>query len=45
MKRLKFCFALDIPGHVMFTSTKNYGLLWTGDVLFTSSIGRTDFPA
>ena len=31
------------PGHVMFYN-KNYGLLWTGDVLFKGSIGRTDFP-
>lgn len=31
------------PGHVMFY-TAEYGLLWTGDVLFKGSIGRTDFP-
>ena len=31
------------PGHVMFYSAE-YGLLWTGDVLFKGSIGRTDFP-
>ena len=31
------------PGHVMFYN-KNYGVLWTGDVLFKGSIGRTDFP-
>ncbi len=31
------------PGHVMFYN-KKYGLLWTGDVLFKGSIGRTDFP-
>ncbi|XYS18930.1 MBL fold metallo-hydrolase [Acinetobacter baumannii] len=31
------------PGHVMFYN-KNHGLLWTGDVLFKGSIGRTDFP-
>lgn len=31
------------PGHVMFYN-QNYGLLWTGDVLFKESIGRTDFP-
>lgn len=31
------------PGHVMFYNA-NYGLLWTGDVLFKGSIGRTDFP-
>ena len=32
------------PGHVMFYN-KNNDLLWTGDVLFAGSIGRTDFPA
>jgi Zn-dependent hydrolases, including glyoxylases len=31
------------PGHVMFYN-KNHALLWTGDVLFKGSIGRTDFP-
>lgn len=31
------------PGHVMFYNA-NHGLLWTGDVLFKGSIGRTDFP-
>lgn len=31
------------PGHVMFYNAE-YGLLWTGDVLFKGSIGRTDFP-
>ena len=31
------------PGHVVFYSAE-YGLLWTGDVLFKGSIGRTDFP-
>ena len=31
------------PGHVMFYNAK-HGLLWTGDVLFKGSIGRTDFP-
>ncbi|WP_421020847.1 MBL fold metallo-hydrolase, partial [Klebsiella pneumoniae] len=31
------------PGHVMFYNA-DYGLLWTGDVLFKGSIGRTDFP-
>lgn len=31
------------PGHVMFYSA-DYNLLWTGDVLFKGSIGRTDFP-
>ena len=31
------------PGHVMFYN-QNYALLWTGDVLFKGSIGRTDFP-
>lgn len=31
------------PGHVMFYSPE-YHLLWTGDVLFKGSIGRTDFP-
>lgn len=31
------------PGHVMFYNQK-HGLLWTGDVLFKGSIGRTDFP-
>ena len=31
------------PGHVMFYN-QQYGLLWTGDVLFKESIGRTDFP-
>nr|WP_174507288.1 MBL fold metallo-hydrolase [Acinetobacter sp. Marseille-Q1620] len=31
------------PGHVMFYNEKN-NILWTGDVLFKGSIGRTDFP-
>jgi glyoxylase-like metal-dependent hydrolase (beta-lactamase superfamily II) len=31
------------PGHIMFYNAKN-NLLWTGDVLFKGSIGRTDFP-
>lgn len=31
------------PGHVMFYN-KEYKLLWSGDVLFKGSIGRTDFP-
>lgn len=31
------------PGHVMFYNAE-YGVLWTGDVLFKGSIGRTDFP-
>ena len=31
------------PGHVIFYNAK-YGVLWTGDVLFKGSIGRTDFP-
>ena len=31
------------PGHVMFYNAK-HGLLWTWDVLFKGSIGRTDFP-
>ncbi|MGZ9898660.1 MBL fold metallo-hydrolase [Shewanella gaetbuli] len=31
------------PGHVVFYS-KQSGLAWVGDVLFRSSIGRTDFP-
>lgn len=31
------------PGHVMFYNAA-HGLLWTGDVLFKGSIGRTDFP-
>lgn len=31
------------PGHVMFYNQNN-DLLWTGDVLFKGSIGRTDFP-
>ena len=31
------------PGHVMFYN-KEHGVLWTGDVLFNGSIGRTDFP-
>ena len=31
------------PGHVMFYNAK-HGVLWTGDVLFKGSIGRTDFP-
>ncbi len=31
------------PGHVMFYNADNQ-LLWTGDVLFKGSIGRTDFP-
>ncbi len=31
------------PGHVMYYSAE-YSLLWTGDVLFKGSIGRTDFP-
>ena len=31
------------PGHVMFYNAENQ-ILWTGDVLFKGSIGRTDFP-
>lgn len=31
------------PGHVMFYQA-DIGLLWTGDVLFNGSIGRTNFP-
>jgi len=31
------------PGHVIFYNAQ-HGLLWTGDVLFKGSIGRTDFP-
>ena len=31
------------PGHVMFYNQNN-AVLWTGDVLFKGSIGRTDFP-
>ncbi len=31
------------PGHVVFYIAKA-NLLWTGDVLFAGSIGRTDFP-
>lgn len=31
------------PGHVMFYN-QSHALLWTGDVLFKGSIGRTDFP-
>ncbi len=31
------------PGHVIFYNENN-GVLWTGDVLFKESIGRTDFP-
>ena len=31
------------PGHVVSYS-KDLGLVWTGDVLFAGSIGRTDFP-
>lgn len=31
------------PGHVVFYC-KQMKLLWTGDVLFKGSIGRTDFP-
>ena len=31
------------PGHVVIYS-KDLGLVWTGDVLFAGSIGRTDFP-
>ena len=31
------------PGHVMFYNAEHQ-LLWTGDVLFKGSIGRTDFP-
>lgn len=31
------------PGHVIFYNPE-YALLWTGDVLFKGSIGRTDFP-
>lgn len=31
------------PGHVMFYN-QAHQLLWTGDVLFKESIGRTDFP-
>lgn len=31
------------PGHVVIYS-KDLGLVWTGDVLFAGSVGRTDFP-
>lgn len=31
------------PGHVVIYS-QDLGLVWTGDVLFAGSIGRTDFP-
>ncbi len=31
------------PGHVVIYS-KDLNLVWTGDVLFAGSIGRTDFP-
>ncbi|MEC7120419.1 MAG: MBL fold metallo-hydrolase [Pseudomonadota bacterium] len=31
------------PGHVMIYSA-DLGLIWTGDVLFAGSVGRTDFP-
>lgn len=31
------------PGHVMFYCAKMH-IVWTGDVLFKGSIGRTDFP-
>lgn len=31
------------PGHVVFYCAQ-IGVLWTGDVLFKGSIGRTDFP-
>lgn len=31
------------PGHVVFYC-KQMNILWTGDVLFKGSIGRTDFP-
>ena len=31
------------PGHVIFYN-QQHDLLWTGDVLFKGSIGRTDFP-
>lgn len=31
------------PGHVIFYN-QAHDLLWTGDVLFKGSIGRTDFP-
>ncbi|GAA0781986.1 MULTISPECIES: MBL fold metallo-hydrolase [Pseudomonadati] len=31
------------PGHIVFYS-KVSGIAWVGDVLFRSSIGRTDFP-
>lgn len=31
------------PGHVMFYNAE-HKMLWTGDVLFKGSIGRTDFP-
>ncbi|MFT4021503.1 MAG: MBL fold metallo-hydrolase [Acinetobacter sp.] len=31
------------PGHVMFYNAQ-HGVLWSGDVLFKGSIGRTDFP-
>ena len=31
------------PGHVVLYS-KDLNLVWTGDVLFAGSIGRTDFP-
>ncbi|MCL1065247.1 MBL fold metallo-hydrolase [Shewanella olleyana] len=31
------------PGHIVFHSPESH-LAWVGDVLFRSSIGRTDFP-
>ena len=31
------------PGHVVIYSPE-LGLVWTGDVLFAGSVGRTDFP-
>ncbi|ARD23020.1 MULTISPECIES: MBL fold metallo-hydrolase [Shewanella] len=31
------------PGHIVFHSAESH-LAWVGDVLFRSSIGRTDFP-
>ncbi len=31
------------PGHIVIIS-RELNLVWTGDVLFAGSIGRTDFP-
>jgi hydroxyacylglutathione hydrolase len=44
----QYCFEVRFapghtPGHVVIYS-KDLGLVWTGDVLFAGSIGRTDFP-